>query len=161
MKFLTCLAVLSLLAANACVPPPPAEEVVDTTAEDRAALNGMIEPYVAAYNAADVESVLAFYDEQVVRMPPNAPSTVGHAGLRLALEETFALGTPEISILQDELIVSGEIAFGRGNYTVTITPEDGDPTVLNGKYLNVSRKLPDGSWKIARAMFNSNDPLPD
>ena len=94
-------------------------------------------------------------------MPQNAPATIGIGGVRLALENTFSQGTPEISITQEELILSGDIAIGRGNYVLTITPEDGDPVVLNGKYLNVSRRQTDGSWKIARSMISSNDPLPE
>ena len=160
MKFLSAVALLCLLTVS-CAPPPAPEEPPDTTAEDRATLEGMIEPFEAAYNAADVDGVLAFYDEQTVRMPPNAPATIGIDSVRLSLENTFSQGTPEISITSEDLMLSSDIAVGRGNYVLTITPEEGDAVVLNGKYLNVSRRQADGSWKIARSMISSNDPLPE
>ena len=70
MKFPVAVAFLCLLAVS-CAPPPAPEEPADTTAEDRAMIEGMIEPYEAAFNAADVDGIVAFYDEQAVRMPPN------------------------------------------------------------------------------------------
>ncbi len=160
MKFPVAVAFLCLLAVS-CAPPPAPEEPADTTAEDRAMIEGMIEPYEAAFNAADVDGIVAFYDEQAVRMPPNAPSTVGIDGVRLAMENTFSQGTPEISITQEDVILSGDIAVARGNYVLTIIPEEGDPVVLNGKYLNVVRRQMDGTWKLAHNMFSSNDPLPE
>ena len=78
--------------------------------------------------------------------------------MRLSLEAAFALGTPDISITQEELILSGDIAISRGNYLLTFTPEDGEPVVVNGKYLNVMRRQVDGDWKIARSMISSNVP---
>ncbi len=160
MKFPAAVAFLCVFSVS-CAPPPAPEEPPDTTAEDRAMIEGMIEPYEAAFNAADVDGVVAFYDEQAVRMPPNAPSTVGIDGVRLAMENTFSQDTPQISITQEDTMLSGDIAVGRGNYVLTITPEEGDPVVLNGKYLNVLRRQMDGSWKIARSMISSNDPLPE
>ncbi len=157
-KFLPAVAILCLFAVSCAPAPAPPEEPPDTTAEDRATIDGTIEPFEAAYNAADVDGVLAFYDEQIVRMPQDAPSTEGLGGVRLSLEEAFALGTPDISITQEELILSGDIAISRGNYLLTFTPEDGEPVVVNGKYLNVLRRQVDGDWKIARSMISSNVP---
>ena len=77
------------------------------------------------------------------------------------MENTFSQGTPEISITQEDVILSGDIAVARGNYVLTIIPEEGDPVVLNGKYLNVVRRQMDGTWKLAHNMFSSNDPLPE
>ena len=160
MKFLSSFAAACLLVSVSCAPAPaPAEEPPDTSAEDRAAIEAMVEPYVAAYNAKDIESVLAFYDDQVVTMPANAPAGVGIGSVRANLETLFEQGDVEIAISPVELIVSGDIAVGRGNYTLKVTPEDGDAVEENGKYLSLWSKLPDGSWKISRVMTNSNIPL--
>ena len=162
MKPLAFVAVLCLFIVAACGPAAvPLAEAPDTTAQDRAAIQGTVEPYTAAFNAGEFDAVVEFYDEQVIWMPVNAPAVAGRGAVRAAIDELAALGTPEILIVSDEIIVSGDIAFDRGNYRMTITPEDGDPTESSNKYLSVWRKLPDGSWKIARIMFSSNDPLPE
>jgi ketosteroid isomerase-like protein len=42
-----------------------------------------------------------------------------------------------------------------------VTPAPGGaPISVNGKYLWLYRRQPDGSWKQSRVMWNSSDPLP-
>jgi ketosteroid isomerase-like protein len=43
---------------------------------------------------------------------------------------------------------------------MTVTPPGAAPFEDRGKYLTICRKQADGSWKVARAMFNSDLPLP-
>ena len=43
----------------------------------------------------------------------------------------------------------------------TLTPKaSGTPTDDEGKYLLISRRQPDASWRIARHIWNSNNPVP-
>jgi ketosteroid isomerase-like protein len=56
--------------------------------------------------------------------------------------------------------VAGDWAYDRGNYTLTVTPKPGKPMEESGKYLAVCKRQPDGSWKISRLIYNSNNPPP-
>ena len=56
-----------------------------------------------------------------------------------------------------EIEVSGDLAVVRGVYSLTAVPKaDGDPIPVDGKYMSVLKKQPDGEWKLYRDIFNSN-----
>jgi ketosteroid isomerase-like protein len=52
-------------------------------------------------------------------------------------------------------------AFERGRYDITIAPRAGGEAMDDiGKYITVYQRQADGSWKIARDIWNSDRPLP-
>ena len=57
----------------------------------------------------------------------------------------------------DEVEGIGELAFVRGRYSMTLEPE-GAPGPVNdeGKYIEIRERQPDGSWLLARDIFNSD-----
>jgi ketosteroid isomerase-like protein len=60
-----------------------------------------------------------------------------------------------------EILVTGDWAFDRGTYSQTLTPKGGGVAQKEtGKYLWLYHRAPDGSWKQARVIWNSSDPLP-
>jgi ketosteroid isomerase-like protein len=69
---------------------------------------------------------------------------------------TFAPGTAErfakppasMEINSEEVVVTGDWAFSRGNFTVN--------NALEGKFLTIFRRQDDGSWRIYRDAFNFN-----
>ena len=65
----------AVIASSACAPaaPPP----VDTAAEE-AALKAVTAAWLDAYNAGDVEKIVAMYAGDGVLMPPHAPVANGH-----------------------------------------------------------------------------------
>jgi hypothetical protein len=64
---------VSVLSACAPAAPPP----VDTAAEE-AALKAITAAWLDAYNAGDVEKIVAMYAEDAVLMPPHAAVATGH-----------------------------------------------------------------------------------
>ena len=59
-----------------------------------------------------------------------------------------------------EIQGQGDMAYDRGTYSMAVTPAGAAPIEDHGKYLTIWRKQADGSWKVARAIFNSDLPLP-
>ena len=54
---------------------------------------------------------------------------------------------------------SGDQAVARGTYAATVTPKDGSEEIfIDGKYMTLLKRQPDGSWKIFRDIYNSNMP---
>ncbi len=50
-------------------------------------------------------------------------------------------------------------AFHRGTYTIRLTPVAGGEVIgENGKVIVIFQKQPDGSWKIAREIWNRDNP---
>jgi hypothetical protein len=76
------LAVGAMLALTACSPATP--PAVDTTGDD-AALKAATNTWIAAYNAGDVEKIVALYSDDAVLMPPHAAVARGHDGIRAFL----------------------------------------------------------------------------
>ena len=53
----------------------------------------------------------------------------------------------------------GDLAYARGIYSLSFLAEV-DTVTVDGKWVQIFRKQPDGSWLIALDIWNSDDPLP-
>ena len=152
------------LVGPACAPAPeqlaPAAEAPTHTA-DLAALEAIAEEYEAAYSAGDADALVALHTDDAVRMPPNAPPVIGKDAIRASFQATFEQFDGKIALSLEEVEVAGDWAFVRGASPVTLTPKaGGEPLQSEGKYISIRKRQPDGSWKIFRTIWNSNDPLP-
>jgi ketosteroid isomerase-like protein len=62
----------------------------------------------------------------------------------------------------DEIRVTGDWAYSRYSYTWILTPVPGGESVeVSGKGIWIVQRQPDGSWKIAREIWNNDKPLAD
>ncbi|MEE8349277.1 MAG: SgcJ/EcaC family oxidoreductase [Acidobacteriota bacterium] len=151
-----------ILTVASCTPTgegPVAE--VDTTEADVEAINQLPANYAAAENAGDLDGVVAVFTDDAIRMPPNAPALIGKESIRSWMQATFDENTHQLYNPLEEVQVSGDLAFGRGTYTTTMTPKaGGEPIQDEGKYLVIFQKQPDGSWKAIRDTWNSDNPPP-
>jgi len=150
------LVIGTVIALSACAPaaPPP----VDTTA-DEAALKAVTAAWLNAYNAGDVEAIVAMYEEDAVLMPPHAAVATGHAGIRAFLTaDTAAAKVAGVKLVPGAATagVAGDTGWESGSYTVT---DASGATVDSGSYLSVSRKS-NGKWLFVRDTYNSDRPLP-
>jgi uncharacterized protein (TIGR02246 family) len=150
------LSLFILLSITACA--PAAEEAVEeatTTEADVEAITQLPAKYAAAENAGDLDGMMAVYTDDAVRMPPNAPALIGQESIRSWTQANLDQNTYQLDNPPEEVQVSGDWAFARGTYTVTVTPKAGGESIqLEGKYLVVFQKQPDGSWKAARDIWN-------
>ena len=151
---LTALGAAFLLTACAPAPPP------DTTAEDTAAINQLRSDWTEAYNAGDIDGLVAMYADDYVDYPNNAPSTSGRAGARVKLEAQLTGMTASTVVTSEELQLLGDHAFDRGTFKATLVPDaGGDPVLVDGRYFVILRREADGSWRIARSVDNTPVPL--
>jgi uncharacterized protein (TIGR02246 family) len=150
------LAICAVLALNACAPttPPPADTAADETALKAATLT-----WLEAYNAGDVEKIVALYAEDAVLMPPHAPVANGRAAIRAFLSaDTAGAKAAGIKLVPGTSTagVAGDTGWESGTYTVT---NASGTTVDSGSYLSVSHKS-NGKWLYHRDTYNSDRPLP-
>jgi len=125
---------------------------------DRTAIRKADETDMMMMIAKDWKGDLALYTEDAIQLPPNQAALQGKAAIQ-AWYEAF----PPFSNFQEQsLEIEGQadLAYERGTYSMTVTPPGAAPIEDRGKYLTIYRKQADGSWKIARVMFNSDLPLP-
>ncbi len=138
----------------------PASPSGKTASADADAIRALGKAYESACNAGDLDLWAQTFAEDAIALPPDQPLVAGRAGIRdwakRAFFDPFKL---QLSFSFAEVTVSGDWAFAHGPYTLQLTPKDGSPAVqAKGKFVNVFRRRPDGSWKYARLIFNSDTP---
>ncbi|MCB0195206.1 MAG: SgcJ/EcaC family oxidoreductase [Anaerolineae bacterium] len=140
-------------------PAAPAVEAVDDVEAVTAAVNKVWEQYASSLNAGDVEGYMALWADDAMQFPPESLPIVGKEALRAGLESELEAITYDMEITNKEVNVSGDMAVARGTYAATITFKDGsEPMTVDGKYMTLLKRQPDGSWKIFRDIYNSNVP---
>jgi uncharacterized protein (TIGR02246 family) len=106
----------------------------------------------------DVEQTIAFYSDDAIVLPPNAASAATKEAIRNVWKDMFA--SPSLVITWQPTRVqvgkSGEMAWVRGTYELTMNDASGKPIDDRGKYLEVWEKQTDGNWKCAADMWNSD-----
>lgn len=67
----------------------------------------------------------------------------------------------EFALSVEEVRVLGEWVFERGTYTIVLSPKSGGPSMQDaGKYITIYQRKSGESWRIARDIWNSSNPLP-
>ena len=94
-------------------------------------------------------------------MPPNAPANVGTGAIRPWVHGFLTAFRAEFALAVAEVYTAGEWAIERGAYTITLTPRSGGaPIDDSGKYITIYQARRDGTWLMARDIWNSDRPLP-
>ena len=110
-----------------------------------------------ALTKGNLEALMSAYADDVVMMPPNQAELVGKAAVRSMWQDLLRDFTVQVSVSTEEVKVLGEWAFERGTFKMELTPRAGGAPVRDfGKYLDILRLQPDGTYKYSRVMFNSS-----
>lgn len=153
-KFFSALVLVAALAA--CNPPAPATDA----AADEAGVEAAHEAYVTAINSNDVDAVMAAMTDDITYLPPNGPALSGAAAVRPWIEGYFAAYRTAWVKTTEELIVSGDWAIEHYAYQSTDTPIAGGAALTDtGKGVNIYHRDADGTWRVARDIWNSDIPL--
>src|SRR6476620_4886686 len=111
--------------------------------EDERAIRNLVDTWMFATRAGDLETVLNLIADDVVFMAagqePFAAAFRGMTNVRFE-------GRSEI----EELKILGNWAYLRNYIEMTITPEQGAPVHRSGYALTILRKQDDGRWVVTR-----------
>jgi ketosteroid isomerase-like protein len=90
-------------------------------------------------------------------MPPHHPAVHGRAALEVWMASFLRVLRMTLNV--EDIDGRAVIAYVRGSYTLTLHPE-GAPNPIDhvGKYLEIHKRQPDGSWLLAVDIFNSDNP---
>ena len=102
--------------------------------------------------------VAAFYAPDAVLMPPNQPPLEGGENIRLALQGMMDAGVTSLKLETIATGSSGDLAWERARYTLSMTPPGGAPVQDVGKSLVVYRRQPSGQWRALVDMYSSDQP---
>ena len=103
---------------------------------------------MAAFTAGDVEGFVRTYEEDATLVvPPDEVLVHGRDEIRRAVAPTFALKPRgEATVLKK--LESDGLALTQARWRLVGTGEDGQTIELTGDGTIVSRRQPDGSWKV-------------
>lgn len=162
------LLVLVLAAAGGCRPAPESDPAAGGAAgapaplsdADLAAIRANDSAFAAAATAGDVDGVVATYAADGSLLPPNAPAIKGADGIRQfwgGFMTAFAL---KMEVAETEISGAGDLAYVVGRYSFTATPKaEGAGFTDQGKFVEVYKRQPDGGWKYAVDIYNSDLPV--
>jgi uncharacterized protein (TIGR02246 family) len=116
--------------------------------------------YGATVTAGDVDGFLDLFTDEAILMPPNTAMIIGKEKIRPLVQAAFGAdketGLEEITT-PSEIKIFGDWAFDLG---ITTFKSRGKAIEDTNKYIRVWQKLANGSWKLARVIWNSNNSSP-
>jgi uncharacterized protein (TIGR02246 family) len=116
-----------------------------------------------AYAERDAAALASMYADDAALANPGERLVRGKDGIR---EATAAFASdPNLRVAFEanriQVAQSGDLAYTRGNYTLTMTdPDSGGPETSTGHYLTVWQKQSDGSWKAVEDFITPGAPMP-
>jgi ketosteroid isomerase-like protein len=152
MQIVRRAAIAILLLTLAAASPASAAEAKGA----EAVLLAGTEAWIKAYNAGDVDTIVAMYADDAIVMPPGVPALKGRAALRTYLPtELAAAKAAGVTLVLGKVRdagVSGDLGWDSGDYVVR---DKSGAVVDSGNYLAVWRKV-GGKWLYIRDMWNSD-----
>ena len=147
-------AAVSVGCQSGSSPNPPGA----LAAADLAGIRSADSSFMAAANAGDVDAVVAVYANDAVLLPPNAPPQRGRNAIKTFWGGLLQAYTLKFEVGSDTVEGRGDLAYTVGHYRFTAVPKDkANPGMADeGKFVEILKKQPDGSWKYAVDMYNSN-----
>ena len=100
--------------------------------------------------AGDLDSALDLYETDAVFIVSPGKVVTGHAAIREVLQNmASAQATGKLDAVTSVTSADGSLAFTRTKGTSTRPGPDGNPITTHFHSVEVVRKQPDGTWRIA------------
>jgi ketosteroid isomerase-like protein len=129
-------------------------DLEETQVSDRKLIEEAISGFTAAYNSGDLDAVVNYYGDDLIKVRNGAPPET-KADTARRIREVFEHFRSRVEVVTDEIQVHGEMAFTRGSFRVTLAPKAGDAQtqILDRRYLEIWHKN-QGRWQVVRTMDN-------
>ena len=126
--------------------------------EEKQHIEKLLERYKQSLNTSDAALAQSLYTKDGIFMPTEAPSAIGSEEILKSYTFIFSQIQLNIEFYIDEIEVEGNLAFAvTSSKGTTLIHATGDTIPEANRELFVFEKV-DGEWKIARYMFNKNEP---
>jgi ketosteroid isomerase-like protein len=151
IKALITTLIMGLVAAAVCL-------AGDKKAEE--SLRNADEAWSKAAANKDLEKTIAYYSNDAIVLPPNAPIATTKDAIRKIWQDFLASPGFVLSwkATKVEVAKSGDLGFVSGTYEFTMNDASGKPVTDKGKYVEVWEKEADGKWKCGTDTWNSDMP---
>lgn len=156
------LVVLASLTVLLCAPARAlsSECSAALTDDDASRVRKVVEAYRAAWLRGDAQGVMKTLTDDAVLLPAHGDRPI--VGREAITKYWWPAGAPPSKVTRLDITVEGltgdcATAYSHGRDDVAWTQDEHGVSKAHGHpgtYLNVYRKLPDGSWRIARHMWD-------
>jgi ketosteroid isomerase-like protein len=132
----------------------------DSRASDVSTLRALDEQWSATAAKNDLDGTVAFYADNAVLLPPNAPIATDGKSIRDSWAGLLGPNTAiSWKVSKAEVASSGELGYVYGTYSLAIKDAKGGPPVRDtGKFVEIWKKRANGEWKCVVDTYNSDLP---
>ena len=124
---------------------------------ERDVIEGARAAFVNAFNSENAEAMASLLTDDHISMPPNRPSLRGTDESVTFWREKWTQAASKLAIGSEQLKITSDVAVDQFRWTMDSTPRSGgNPVHDEGKCVWVWRRQSDGSWKLARCIWNSD-----
>ena len=125
--------------------------------DDISAITAMSKARADAFNQGNAAAIARHFTEDGILMAPDRPVAKGRHEVEGYYGEIFSTYQTSLESYYEEVEVSGDLAFGRGEARVRLIGKiNDDTTYSSSKYLNILKRQADGSWKTTHDIWNDN-----
>jgi ankyrin repeat protein/ketosteroid isomerase-like protein/L-ascorbate metabolism protein UlaG (beta-lactamase superfamily) len=109
----------------------------------------------------DTDTLLSLMTDDIILIYPDQPPMRGIDNIRKKMQsykkELENIEIKQYNITFDELVIEGSLAYEWGSFHhIYFLKDKGREIEEKGRLMRILRKQPDGSWKVARSIWNSN-----
>ena len=141
------------------------EAVNPMIGRDMAAIEQLHRSDSAAAKVGDVDTLATLWTADAVALPPGEQPIIGIDAIRGWLNKN-RLDTAKMEITEyvmdfKEVRVVGDQAFEWARTSISMRPKGAANYFhASGNLMRILRKQPDGNWKVARSIWNLDNPSP-
>jgi uncharacterized protein (TIGR02246 family) len=134
------------------------DAVPSLSAADSAGIAAADSAFRSAANSGDAAAIAAVYTTDASLLPPNLPLRRGRTAIKAFWAGLLDAYTLTFEIAPDVIEGRGDLAYNMGHYRFTAVPKEKNAAGFadEGKFVEILKKQPDGSWKYAVDIYNSD-----
>lgn len=157
---------LLLFTVIACEPADDAEDTDDVAVApapafdieaSRTAVGKLRSDWVAAAERDDAATVASYYADDAVFIDETGKVHEGKDAIQTTFAEGFKVAK-DLTVTEKTFDGNADISYETGEFKQTVTSPAGKTIPIDGKYLVISRRQPDGTWKIVRHVSVAQPP---
>ena len=154
---LRAVAMIGVVVAAACQPA----EQTDTSAtaeksstDATAEVTALRDQWIAAAERDDAAAVAGMYTDDAMFIGAEG-NVVGRTAIEQSLAESFKTASG-LTVSEGTVEAVGDVVYSTGDWSQKVTTANGKTTDISGRYLVISRRQADGTWKITRHVSMPN-----
>ncbi len=125
---------------------------------DQDAIRKLVQDFVVAYNAKDLQKIGTLFAGNGVIMPANRSTLRGVDLVKTYFDERFKSGASNLEVVPQDVSGNGPLAYVTATFSLELNPPDGSPSSRDrGKVLWIVHEF-NGQWKFECQIMSSDLP---